>query len=221
MFVKVRITSGSSAGKELTFRVKQFVIGRADECNLRPQSDTISRRHCVIAISESQASILDLGSRNGTIVNEDRADTPIQLKVGDIVRIGSLKFQILECPQPTSAAKPATVTTKKETKLGGGSGIISDWLLEAETNSRIREATAELETRQYSFEDTDRITIDPPAAEAPPETAPQPTTAMPAKPDPKKKSQPGKLPKIAPPEDAPKNTQEAATQMLKKFWKRS
>lgn len=219
MFVKVRITSGSSAGKELTFRGKQFLVGRSDECNLRPQSDTISRRHCLIEISETRASILDLGSRNGTIVNGDRADTPVELQVGDLVCIGALKFQIIECPQPATAASAAVA--KRNAKLAGNSGVIGDWLLEADKDAKIRESTAELETRQYAFEDTDRITIDPSVRETtdtPVES--QPTAALP-KADPKKKLPPGKLPKVPPREDAPKDTQEAASQMLKKFWKRS
>ncbi|MDA0657576.1 MAG: FHA domain-containing protein [Planctomycetota bacterium] len=220
MFVKVRITSGSSTGKELTFRGKQFLVGRADECNLRPQSDTISRRHCLIEISETRASILDLGSRNGTIVNGNRADKPVELHAGDLVCVGALKFQIIECPQPATSAA-AAATAKKNAKLAGNSGIIGDWLLEADKDAKIRESTAQLETRQYAFEDTDRIDIDSSVRETTAaDTESQPTAAVPNA-HPKKKLPPGKLPKVPPREDAPKDTQEAASQMLKKFWKRT
>lgn len=227
MYVKVRITSGRSSGKELTIRGKQFLIGRSEECNLRPQSDTISRKHCVIEINETSATIQDLGSRNGTLVNQDRADQPIPLKIGDALRIGALELLVLECPAAAATPTPtpkvaATLPRRKESRMTGDSGVISDWLLEADEEAKIRESTAELDTRQYKFEETDRIALDQASRETVThESLPVARSDQPEPVDKKKKREPGKLPKIPPAEDAPKDTQEAAAQMLRKFFKRS
>ena len=50
----------------------EFIVGRAPECKLRPNSDMVSRRHCMITYGEGKATIRDLGSRNGTLLNGER-----------------------------------------------------------------------------------------------------------------------------------------------------
>ena len=74
MHVKLKILRGSSAGKVVTVRGPRFHIGRSEECNLRVNSDAISRRHCEITVNDTHVHIRDLGSRNGTYVNGERIE---------------------------------------------------------------------------------------------------------------------------------------------------
>ena len=53
-------------------------------------SSTVSRRHARITITGDRATLEDLGSRNGTFVNEQRIDSVTFLKDGDQIRIGSI-----------------------------------------------------------------------------------------------------------------------------------
>ena len=87
MDVKLKVVSGSNAGREIKIPIPRFLIGRGEDCHLRPKSDLISRQHCAILIEANKVSIQDL-SKNGTFVNEERVNGQRELKPGDKVRIG-------------------------------------------------------------------------------------------------------------------------------------
>jgi pSer/pThr/pTyr-binding forkhead associated (FHA) protein len=69
MQVRLKILRGSNAGKEIKIPVPKCLIGRGDNCHLKPQSDAISRNHCEIVTSDTEVVVRDLNSRNGTHVN--------------------------------------------------------------------------------------------------------------------------------------------------------
>ncbi len=56
------------------------------------KSSTVSRRHVRIALDTSGAVMEDLGSKNGTYVNDRRVDAPTPVVDGDQIRVGSLLF---------------------------------------------------------------------------------------------------------------------------------
>ena len=110
MQVKLKVLAGKNAGKELKIPVKRFLIGRGDDCHMRPKSEAISRNHCAILINEEEDKVVirDLNSRNGTYVNGERlaADQPLQ--TGDHLRIGRLEFEVMikdrkRVPEPAAA----------------------------------------------------------------------------------------------------------------------
>ena len=74
MQVRLKILQGSNAGKEIKLPAPKCVIGRGDDCHLRPQSDAISRRHCVIITTENEAVVRDLDSRALTVSALGRRD---------------------------------------------------------------------------------------------------------------------------------------------------
>ncbi|MFO0884621.1 MAG: FHA domain-containing protein [Pirellulales bacterium] len=94
MQVRLKVTQGSKAGSEIKIPAPKCLIGRSDECHLRPQSEAISRRHCVIITTESEVAVRDLGSRNGTFVNDERINEEAVLLQGDILRVGPLEFEV-------------------------------------------------------------------------------------------------------------------------------
>jgi predicted component of type VI protein secretion system len=94
MEVKLIVVGGKQAGKEIPVPGPKFLIGRADDCQLRPQSDLVSRHHCAIVLAEGEVSIKDLGSRNGTLVNDERVEAERVLKTGDKLKIGPLEFEV-------------------------------------------------------------------------------------------------------------------------------
>lgn len=49
------VASGKNAGRKIAVRGPKFFIGRAEDCQLRPTSDLVSRHHCVIMVGVSQA----------------------------------------------------------------------------------------------------------------------------------------------------------------------
>lgn len=71
----------------------RFVIGRDPQCDIRPFSDNVSRRHCDLRVSDDMVVLRDLRSTNGTFVNGERIEEEVELNEGDIVVIGSLQFE--------------------------------------------------------------------------------------------------------------------------------
>lgn len=113
MKAKLTVVRGKPEGLEIPVE-KRLVIGRAEDCDVRPASCYVSRRHVEISIEEDRVWVRDLASRGGTYVNDDRllANHPVPLKDGDELRIGApqpVVFRVLvdsaePTPRPRSAA---------------------------------------------------------------------------------------------------------------------
>ena len=95
MKLKLKVLQGASTKQEIAIPVAKFLIGRGDECHLRPKSPAISRHHCVIVSANGQASIKDLGSKNGTFVNDTRVEGIQPIQSGDVVAFGPLSFEVI------------------------------------------------------------------------------------------------------------------------------
>jgi pSer/pThr/pTyr-binding forkhead associated (FHA) protein len=97
MEVRLKVLVGRSAGQEIAVPGPTFLIGRADECQLRPKSEFISRRHCEIVLEDSRALIRDLASRTGTFVNGTKIppQRSVELQAGDKVKLGPLEFDVV------------------------------------------------------------------------------------------------------------------------------
>ena len=224
MHVRLKILHGSAAGKEVKIPVPKCLIGRGDDCHIKPQSDAISRKHCVIITTENEVVVRDLNSRNGTFVNGERVGEESVLLTGDTLRVGPLEFELVieqTVAKPkrskVSDIKEAVARTAEGSSVGltGDLGEVSDWLMEGDEADKERR-TADPETRQFRLdESSDRGTI---VASA--EAATTDTKALPEEVEPKKKEKkpPGKLPPR--PGAQTKDSREAATDMLKKFFNR-
>lgn len=113
MEVKLKVRVGANAGKELSLPAPKFFIGRAEDCHLRPKSDLISRHHCVLLVEESALCVRDLGSRNGTYVNDERVLGERELKAGDILKVGPLEFDVLIVPLATPQKRPKVTSIRE------------------------------------------------------------------------------------------------------------
>jgi predicted component of type VI protein secretion system len=111
MELKLVVLAGAKEGLEIPLKKDKFLIGRAKECSLRAGSEAISRRHCAIVRVKDKWAIRDLGSRNGTYVNEKKIDEPARIRPGDEIRVGPLKFRVelvaaVKPAEPAAAAEP-------------------------------------------------------------------------------------------------------------------
>jgi predicted component of type VI protein secretion system len=70
-----------------------MMIGRHSSADVRLCLPDISRRHCRCAFTDGQWKVIDLGSLNGTFVNDRRVEETV-LVHGDSVRIGCLCFRV-------------------------------------------------------------------------------------------------------------------------------
>ncbi len=66
------------------------VIGRAPDATIRLESPGISRYHARIVVAQSEATLEDVGSKNGTQLNARHITTATLLADGDEIRIGAV-----------------------------------------------------------------------------------------------------------------------------------
>jgi len=75
---------------------KRYLIGRQETCQLRMPLASVSREHAAIFFDEEDELVIeDLGSSNGTFVNQDRIEGREELTPGDVVQIGGISLQVV------------------------------------------------------------------------------------------------------------------------------
>lgn len=92
----VRIYPVDGIEKPLELSDESLVIGRDDRSSLQLIDDSVSRRHASIEYEEGLHLVCDLGSTNGTFVNERRLSGRVSLNNGDRVRFGNQIFKYLK-----------------------------------------------------------------------------------------------------------------------------
>jgi len=229
MQVILKVLSGTHEGKEIKIKDDKFLIGRSESCQLRPKSDSISRKHCAIVQKDGMVLAIDLKSRNGTFVNEKQLSTEKAkiLKSGDKLRCGQLEFEVLIEFGIASAKKPEVSTVKEaavrmteQTSLDAKEAFdISSWLLEADQVDRSKSTTGaqegDTDTKQFTMEDTTRVD-----ANSLVESSDDAQKAAAEEEEKKKrfeKKAPIKLPKTTA-GPTTKNTKDAASETLKKYF---
>lgn len=73
----------------------QNVVGRNPDCEISLDFGGISRKHFVVNLNGTNAEIKDLGSSNGTFVNNSKIAKNIILNKGDMVKIGTIALKYL------------------------------------------------------------------------------------------------------------------------------
>ncbi len=79
--------------QELPIRRDRVVIGRETDCDVRVPAAGISRHHCELVQDDDGLLIRDLGSSNGTWVNQERIEDE-RLSAGDLISFGSFVFVV-------------------------------------------------------------------------------------------------------------------------------
>lgn len=91
--------------RELPLEDGETLIGRGDACQLVVNEAMVSRRHARIVLGGARPYIEDLGSANGTFVNQGRLDGRAELFPGDRIFIGTCEIEVIrrfEEDHPTS-----------------------------------------------------------------------------------------------------------------------
>ncbi len=99
--------------KDFALDPGQTVIGRQEACDLRIPLPEISRKHTMLIVSENSVTIRDLGSANGTYVNNKRI-TEQELGAGDHIVIGPMVFTIQINGEPADIRQVHTRLERRE-----------------------------------------------------------------------------------------------------------
>jgi len=102
----VVLSAGKASGQTIPVALPQFVIGRDPQCNLRPASPLISKRHCAVKVRQGKVFVEDYGSTNGTFLNEVAVKGEVLMKDGDLLKAGPLSFRLAIEGQPAANLTP-------------------------------------------------------------------------------------------------------------------
>ena len=105
------IVSGGRQAREFVL-VGTIVVGRDPACDISDAGDPLlSRRHAEFS-NANEATVRDLGSRNGILVNGVKTPHAV-LRAGDVVQVGHLQVKFIDEVGPfldVPGAKPEVVT---------------------------------------------------------------------------------------------------------------
>ncbi len=85
---------GDELGRRVRVGTEPLVIGRSAQCEIQVDQESVSRNHCRIRFDGTGFLVRDLGSTNGTYVNDDPVVGDGRLRHGDQLKVGRtiLKF---------------------------------------------------------------------------------------------------------------------------------
>ena len=75
-------------------RLGETLIGRSPYCSIVINDGLVSRQHAAIRVTREGMQIEDLGSRNGTFVNQRRVSGTHTLAPGDRIEVGGHPMEI-------------------------------------------------------------------------------------------------------------------------------
>lgn len=159
------IQSGKLQGKRLVLPLKEMTVGRDEECDMRIASSLVSRKHCSLKGTPDGIIVVDLGSQNGTHVNDVPITRPTLLKEGDTLRIGAIVLSVPSQPKPKIASGNPSQSAISEAE-------IADWLTDSGTNY------AGTDTAEIATFNAPAQAPPPPVAAKPPAPKPQPVKML-------------------------------------------
>ncbi len=86
---------GQDLGRKFDLGGANVVIGRSSRCDIRVDQDSISRQHATLSLEGKVATIADMGSTNGTFVNDELVAGSRELQNGDFIKIGRTIFKYI------------------------------------------------------------------------------------------------------------------------------
>jgi predicted component of type VI protein secretion system len=128
--MNVRFVVIAPESKKGTFSIRlPIVVGRSEEVKFRIQQDRVSRKHCEFFGQDGVVFLRDLGSTNGTFLNDEQvpASEKTPIDSGAVVRVGGLAFRVeydMPSGMQTTAVRGPKAKTSDDTiglKQGGDS----------------------------------------------------------------------------------------------------
>ncbi len=92
--IKIHVIDGNGTASDRVFEKDSVLVGRSSRLDLTLPDRALSRQHARIYWSEGRWFVEDLGSRNGTFVNQVRLEGPKEIRQGDRISLGSCSLEL-------------------------------------------------------------------------------------------------------------------------------
>lgn len=99
MDVKLVMFKSNGQRKDFPIINPTTLLGRGENCDLQVPIESVSRKHCELQIAEDVVKVRDLGSSNGTYVNNERVEEA-PVRAGDRLVVGPIVFTVQVDGQP-------------------------------------------------------------------------------------------------------------------------
>ncbi|WP_218208597.1 FHA domain-containing protein [Acinetobacter sp. F9] len=109
---KIHAITGDLTGQEISID-RDMLVGRHQAADIVLQAAEISRKHAAFLLKDDALWVQDLGSSNGTFVNDVQIAQETLLKQDDIVQFASLKFSVLAPAAAVEVPAEIEVTAEK------------------------------------------------------------------------------------------------------------
>lgn len=95
MEVSLVIVKADGTTRDFPLTAQRTIIGRQNTCGLRIPLHSVSRKHCEVQMIDDQLIVRDLGSSNGTVINDNKVKGNAKLNAGDRLQLGPVVFTVV------------------------------------------------------------------------------------------------------------------------------
>ena len=126
--LKLRLQRGNTQ-KMVTVDQDIYIVGRLPECNLCLPFGGISRSHARFSKGNNGLWMVeDLGSKNGTILNEQPVISPTEISHGDVIWVGDISMVVLLSLPPQPPQSSYTAFSEGKTILRNVKQLQEQWI---------------------------------------------------------------------------------------------
>jgi pSer/pThr/pTyr-binding forkhead associated (FHA) protein len=90
--MRIAIDVAEPAGARRIEALCPAIVGRSSECDIMLLDPEVSRRHARFDAQNEVVYVSDVGSSNGTFLNERRLDGSIEVRAGDVIDVGATRL---------------------------------------------------------------------------------------------------------------------------------
>jgi pSer/pThr/pTyr-binding forkhead associated (FHA) protein len=146
----------TQSGERRDFEINpgKTTIGRNGECGIQIKLGVVSRRHCQIIVRDNKVKVRDLGSSNGTYVNNRRIQE-VSVGAGETLTVGPVIFTVVIDDMPadiktvrtivepkrdkksSSGPKPMDDSDELQVEIGGGFDLVEEHEEEEEDEEEV------------------------------------------------------------------------------------
>src|SRR5215470_17004173 len=101
---KLVLLSAGMTGRTHELKVDKTTIGRVEDNTFQIAEPSVSSHHCEVWLKGSDVVVKDLGSTNGTFINNEKV-TETVLKPGQVLRLGQIEMRLETDAPPAPAPK--------------------------------------------------------------------------------------------------------------------